>query len=706
MHVITPEKKAPLPEPMLEKYLRTYYCRGSKSQKDDWPPSFHIEYVNLVLVQQKKMPLAKARAKKTINLSIHGQIQHITGRRLSLNDILALEHDRVAIVNGGPGAGKTTLAKKLRKEWAARQLLTTFHLLLYVPLREPVIRLSENIDDLLNYFGEKCNVTDRDLVKSGEGAGVLFILDGWDELRLSCRGERQFFPRLISGVTMPGSKVIIMSRPGASADILHHADQIIEVLGFTNEQVNKYIHVYFADEDEGAIKLITDLECYPNVASACYVPINLAIVCHVFHALDFNLPLTITEVYQWFIIHTVMRYLKKKETIEEIKVDLPDIDEPKDFFVSTEFDECVKESFNDSIIETLQMLGELAITGLQNDDLCFSRKQLVSICNLDEQDTQFDGFGLLKPVQISFCVRTEPYYHFLHLSIQEFIAAFYISQMDGALQAETLSKIDDERFSPIFKYFCGINQFQSAPLRNLYERKSQLELYHLEGIHEGQWHDYCKQIAKKCQNVFRFEDQNLQAHEWEVLSYVMLKSTTQWTFEYSRSLADANGMAYFGRYLSENGNILHHLCFNKVHIDHQAYVHVAKACQGQTGLSEVEFLYCNIPDNEFFTIFRALESHPSVQILRVYDDSSSAVVINAFLKLMPTLPNLQHIDVNIESFSDGNYFDIIQCAKKCNPPPHITVPSYPVATLTSDSVEISHFKQIEKSCAIISDEGK
>ena len=87
-------------------------------------------------------------------------------------------------------------------------------------------------------------------------------------------------------------------------------------------------------------------------------------------------------------------------------------------------------------------------------------------------------------------MRTEPYYHFLLLSIQEFIAAFYISRIDGALHTEILSKIDSERFSTVFKYFCGIDQFQSGPLCNLYERKSQVELYHLEGIREGQWHDY------------------------------------------------------------------------------------------------------------------------------------------------------------------------------------------------------------------------
>ena len=698
--MVTPAKKHPLPEPLLEKYLRAYYSKGSESQKDDWPPSFHIEYVNLVLVQQKKMPLAKARAKKAISLSVHGQIEHISGQRVGLNDILTSDDDRVTIVNGGPGAGKTTLAKKLRKEWAGQQLLTKFRLTLYIPLREPIVRLSENVNDILNYFGERCNEADRELIKSEEGAGVLFILDGWDELRLSCRGEQQFFPRLISGNIMPGSKVMVLSRPGASIDILRHADQVIEVLGFTRDQVKKYIHMYFADEDEGASKLISDLERYPNVASTCYVPINLAIVCHVYHALDFNLPLTITEVYQWFIIHTVMRYLKKKETIEEIKVDLPAIDEPKDFFVLTEFNDCVKKSFNDSIIETLQLLGELAIDGLQNDDLCFSRKQLVSTCKLDEQDVQFDGFGLLKPVQISFCARMEPYYHFLHLSIQEFIAAFYISRLDEVLQGESLLKIDSERFSTVFKHFCGIDQFQSAPLRKLFERNSHVELYHLEGIHEGQWHDYCKQVAKKCQNTFRFEGKNLQAHEWEVLSYIMLRSTTWWTFECSRSLVDANGMACFGRHLSENSQVLHRLCFDKIHIDHQAYVHVAKTCQGQTGLKEIEFRHCNIPDDGIFTIFGALESHPSLQLVRVYDDSPSAVVVNAFLKLLPTLPRLQRIELNIRSFSDGNYLDIIQCAKKCNPPPHVAMPNDPAQFTSSylglGEIGVSRINLIEK----------
>ena len=657
-----------------------YYTRGSESRKDDWPPTFHTEYVNLVLVPQQKMPSAKSRAEEKIKLSVLGDIKRIAdGQRLGLNDILTSERDRVTIINGGPGAGKTTLAKKLRREWATRELFPNIQLTLYVPLREPMARLSESIDDLLNHFGEGCNEADRELVKANQGTGVLFILDGWDELRLSCRGEQQFFPRLISGQTLPGSKVIVLSRPGASVDIrFRHADQVIEVLGFTSEQVKDYIRNYYSDNKDGAYKLIRDLENYTNVASTCYVPINLAIVCHVYNALDFNLPPTITEVYQWFIIHTVLRYLKRKETMEDLNVDLPHIAEPKDFFVSTVFNDSVKKNFNDSIIETLNFLGELAINGLQNDDLCFSRKQLVTTCKLDEQDTEFDGFGLLKPVQVSSFTRSEPYYHFLHLSIQEFIAGFYISQINEAMQEEYLSKIDRERYSDVFKHFCGLDQFKSTPLRRLFEQKERFELYHLEGIHEGQWHDHCKEVAKKCDNTFRFERQILQPHQWEVLSYIMLRSGAKWTFECSVRLLDVNGIVCFSRHLAESSQVLYHLCFRNVHIDRQAYVHVARVCQMQAGLTKLELLGCNLSDEGVFTIFEALESHPSLKDLCVYDDAPSAVVSSGFVKLLPSLPCIQRVEVCIKNFRDRDYLDIIQCAKKCSPPPQVGTPNNPI----------------------------
>ena len=166
----------------------------------------------------------------------------------------------------------------------------------------------------------------------------------------------------------------------------------------------------------------------------------------------------------------------------------------------------------------------------------------------------------------------------------------------------------------------------------------------------------------------------MQPHQWEVLSYIMLNSDTQWRFECSMQLIDVNRMACFGRHLSENGHVLHQLCFRRVYIDQQAYVQVAKICQLQAGLTEIEFDHCSLTNDGVFTIFEALESHPSLKCLWVLDDSLSYVVSDGFVKLLSTLPSIQCLDVCIKNFRDRDYLNITQCAKKCNPSSIVTTP--------------------------------
>lgn len=89
----------------------------------------------------------------------------------------------------------------------------------------------------------------------------------------------------------------------------------------------------------------------------------------------------------------------------------------------------------------------------------------------------------------------------------------------------------------------------------------------------------------------------------------------------------------FNRHLLVNSSVIHHLCFNNVHIDHNAYVHLVKICQNQVALTELDILQCSITDEGLFTIFSALECHHSLQILRIHDNSASAHVTKAFLKL-------------------------------------------------------------------------
>ncbi len=652
-----------------------YYCKASQHQKDEWPPSFNIEYISQVLVQQSRMPQPEVLAREAITLTTKGQIEAIEGDRLSLENIMTSNesNERVCLVIGAPGVGKTRLGLKLCKDWGNKELLGNFHLLLYIPLREPIARLSESIDELLKYFDDNCNEGDSDLIKKDHGKGVLFILDGWDELKLSCRGESQFFPKLIDGRILPGCHIIVTSRPGASEDIRHHANKVIEILGFGESHVNEYIQAYFSSHaHNGASKLISDLGEYPNVASTCYIAINLAIVCHVYHARGYSLPETLTEVYEWFIIHTILRFLRKKKIADEICSELPSLDNTKDFY-SEEFRENLRRKFGVNLWDTLRNIGKLALNGVENSDLCFRRQDLVKICNLDARDREFDGFGLLKPVQISHSVSSELSYHFLHLSIQEYMAAFYL-EMEASEQMRYLIQ-NERKYDAVIRFFCGINQFKSEFLRIFFRSVKTTRLFHFECVYEGQWKEHCQMIAKQCSNSFKLHGINLLPRQWAVLGYVMANSETKWHFEWFKLYPEEKDLKCFRRHLS-NPRSFYYFSLKDVKIKPRAIEHLSEICRSQVCLSELAISNCHLSDEGLLTVLNVLEQHESLRSLTLQDTTVTPQVLDAILRLLPTLPKIERVELNFPKFLDKDYLSISNCASKsCKTRPHIVTPN-------------------------------
>ena len=671
-----PREISPLPEPKLAGYLRTYYQRGSmKSRRglqgnldDDWPPSFHVEFISLLLAKQRKL-LNLSRVKKTMALINEGEVEGMEGK-IQIGNVIK-PSERVCLINGAPGVGKTRLALKLTQDWASGQQLKDFDLVLYIALRNPIARLSESLDDLLKYFGdENYNDGDKNKIEREQGKGVLFILDGWDELRQSCRDKSRFFPKLIAGIYLPGCSVAVTSRPGQSADIQADADRVIEVLGFGKEQVNEYIQAYFVDDARGA-ELVKDLHNYPNVASTCYVAINLAIVCYVYYELDYCLPQTLTEVYKWFIIHTVLRYLKKKKVADDIQAPTPVINSTEDVFDSSRFDEEVKKIFKEEPMAVLNRLGELALDGLREDNLYFKRSDMLKTCNINSENIQFDGFGLLKSVQICHQGGVESYYHFLHLSIQEFIAAFHISHLDSHEQMRYLSH--ESRMEATIKFFSGLDQFKSQSLRIFIKNEQRPQLFHLECIYEGQWKDHCKVIAGKFSNKFTI-DRSLQPQQWEVMGYVMSNSETEWEIRCRRVYIGRNSLACFTRHLSATA--LRNLYFERVLLPSDAISILSEICCSQKKLAEISIVYCDIDNKAMTTILEALKHHERLEILCIKDRTVTSTVLKAFLNLLPTLAELKEIELDMLNFSDENNRRIQHCASKCGGKLKVVLPLY------------------------------
>ena len=654
--------------PMLEKYLRSLYSRRSSHTKEEWPPTFDVEYINLVLVQQHRLPAPKRQAKETISFTIKGHIHQVGGSRLNLEDIVSYEANRkVIVVTGAPGVGKTTLALKLSREWALDNFLTEFWMLLYIPLREPIVRLAESLEDLLKYYGKSCNESDIEKIKQKQGNGVLLILDGWDELRQSCRDDDQFFPQLIRGEVprLTECSVMVTSRPGAIENIRRHANRLIEILGFTEDQVKQYIHSYFKEEDVSA-RLLKDLEDYPNVASTCYIAVNLAIVCYVYYASSYSLPPTLTEVYESFVLHTLLRHFHKWE--ERI----PSVDSVEDF--------------KEPVKRTLRQLGELALSGLKNDDLSFSRRDLFTKCHVDETEPHFDGFGLLKPVPISLRARIETFYHFLHLTVQEFVAAYFVIRMEEKEKSMFLAtNFSNVRYQTVIKFLCGMDQFKkSVALRSFVKSatpkfKGAFGMFLFECIYEGQWDEHCKEVAVHNSNRFCFTCEHFDPHQWQVVSYMMAKSGALWHFQCNGCHLGERELKCLCRFLETATKSLNIFHLSQTLIDDQGIIYMAKILQSQVALSELVLTESNLSDNAFLTLCSALEDHQCIRSLTIRDNSISRCnTVDALSRLVMKLPALQILKLNIKNFSCHDYDVTINAARSVNSSMEVVTPVWNV----------------------------
>jgi hypothetical protein len=247
-----------------------------------------------------------------------------------------------------------------------------------------------------------------DLLEESEGNKVLVIADGWDELAESRRFEGSFFFKLIFGELLPFVSVLLTSRPSASASLhqLPCIDRFVEVRGFSKEHIVEYIQSEFTSEQGKADRLKAQLEDNPLVESVCSVPLNCAIVCHLWRTLEEALPTTMTELYKKIILNVILRNMRKKDEFKHISS-------------LTNFNVLPKE-----LQLSWELLCKFAYEAIVRDQIVFSEEELVDIFPHGLEDVLC--FGLLQTANTILEVGYGISFHFLHLTFQEYLAALYI----------------------------------------------------------------------------------------------------------------------------------------------------------------------------------------------------------------------------------------------------------------------------------------
>ena len=462
------------------------------------------QFINLALVKQDDQINSFTKS------TLHGGVDEINKSKIPVGmDAIITSDSQFVLVEGPPGIGKSTLCWELCRQWDTLKSLLDYKIVLQLKLRESRV---QNASSLLEIFYNRDNELSQNVVKgvcNCEGEGVLLIFDGFDEMPTSVVQDKDsLLMELISGTSLPRATRLVTSRPSA----LHHKVKCfpqeyrhIEILGFTSDATKmRYAELAFKSEPEVLANFKKFVFSNPIIKSLMYIPVNCAIISQVYKDIRRSrklMPKTMTQLYSTLIPVLIKRYMIGKgewDSHHGIPSDLEDF--PKD------------------IILSLNRVSELAYNGLLKEDI-----QLV----FTESDVGegFQHLGLLSETKEMYvCEGAVSSYSFLHLSIQEFLAAWHV-KCHPELKNPLLIKKKQPFFSfprylTTFRYFIA-GMIGYADLIDVDLRFSSIQSFLVMCMYEAQ---DCSQLSfDQCLDI---EPSNPM--EMYAFGYVLVHAPIQW----------------------------------------------------------------------------------------------------------------------------------------------------------------------------------
>ena len=487
-----------------------------------WPPPPTLKVFNLAMISQGE--LRYHADDELVRLLLRGNVSDVVSQKNEvtleqISDSLHSKGRKVILIEGAPGAGKSTLAWHLCKMWEAGKLFQEFEIVLFVQLREPAIHSAKSLEDLL--LAESLSTKEViSAIRYCHGHQVLIVLDSWDEFppgldQKSIIGELICNP---SKLDMQFSALIITSRPVATAQLLRQrlTTTRIEIVGFLRTEIQRYFTEAIGDAQ--IVKKLNDhLTQRPVIEASCYLPLNTAIVTHLFLALGHTLPTTLHGVFTSLIICCIIRHMKRQE--KNIKISSLD-KLPLD----------IQEQFNN--------LCTLAYHGVMENKATFSEDDLQSF----KVPTELSTLSLMQGVASLTAFGESRLYNFLHLSTQELLAAFFISKMDPAEQVKIFNKLFQQpRFANVFQFYSAFTKLQTEGIRDTISRivKSKNNILILSLLHclyEAQDDKLCEFVGCELQREVDLSENTLSPVNCLSIGYFLRSVCTTNTGQFKLKL--------------------------------------------------------------------------------------------------------------------------------------------------------------------------
>ena len=393
-----------------------------------WPPEQLASFTPLLLISYQGHR-TQEQVTEMAKLMYFGKVASVTGDQPAvkctmnshatkqIEELLgSLERSKQSpfvLIEGAPGIGKSVLLKEIAFRWGKKQLLQEFELVLLVFLRDPSLQQIQSVDDLLQLFcrgdrkaTEIASSCSEYLFANG-GKSLLLLLDGYDEYPEHLQ-KCSLIADIIKRQVLPLCGLLISSRPHASEHLHKQATIRVDVLGFTEAERLHFIRQALPDQPHKVKELTQFLMQQPSVDSICFIPFNMAILLYLYK-LGISLPKNSTELYHHFICSNICRHLSKFGNPHNI-TNLSSLPEP--------YNRIIKQ------------LSKLSLEALNCNKLIFTLDEITAASpDIATIPGAINGFGLLQAVQHFGLYGKTMTLNFIHFTVQEFLAAHYISHL-------------------------------------------------------------------------------------------------------------------------------------------------------------------------------------------------------------------------------------------------------------------------------------
>lgn len=381
---------------------------------------------------------------------------------------------RTVLTQGVAGIGKTLLTQKVILDWAEGKGNRDVDLLLPMPFRELNLVKDKKFSlvELVHHFF--AGVKEAGICHF-EDFQVLFIFDGLDECQLPLDFRNNeiltdvkqpasvdvVLTNLIRGNLLPSARLWITTRPAAGAQIPPECvDRETEIRGFTDRQKEEYFRLRFKDEQQ-ANRIISHVRASQSLYIMCHIPIFCWITSTVLEDALKNKPESDSESFPSTLTEMHIHFLVVQLNLKKAKYDGG---------AGTD----VQGNFDTR--EMIVALGKLAFEHLRMGNLIFYESD-VAECGIDIRAASVHSGVFTQIFKEERGLYQNKVFSFVHLSIQEFLAALYVhltftsfrdnllSEKKPLVKGQTLALLKNTK--PFELYHCAVKKALNSPTGHL-----------------------------------------------------------------------------------------------------------------------------------------------------------------------------------------------------------------------------------------------